>query len=87
MAEAGLAGLRHRHLVRPVGAGGHAEARSIDKLARARNEALKAGGGVARRCAPQGIDPLGGSPDEFARHIESDTRNWTTVAKAAGLKK
>ncbi len=58
----------------------------IDKLARALNEALKAEE-VLTPLRAQGVDPLGGSPDEFARHIENDTRSWITVAQAAGLKK
>jgi tripartite-type tricarboxylate transporter receptor subunit TctC len=35
----------------------------------------------------QGIDPTGGSPEEFARYIADDVSKWTAVAKAAGLRK
>jgi tripartite-type tricarboxylate transporter receptor subunit TctC len=58
----------------------------IDKLARAANEAIKADEVIAPLRA-QGIDLLGGSPDEFARDIANDIKRWTTVATAAGLRK
>src|SRR5262245_51214119 len=58
----------------------------IGKLNRAANEALKADE-VMKALAQQGIDPVGGTPDEFARYIEAEIKRWTTVAAAAGLKK
>jgi tripartite-type tricarboxylate transporter receptor subunit TctC len=58
----------------------------IDKLARAAREAL-ATNEVVTAWRPQGIDPLSGGPDEFARHIESESKRWSEVAQAAGLKK
>ena len=58
----------------------------IDKLASALNDALKADE-VLTALRAQSVEPLGGSPEEFARHIETDTNNWTAVAQAAGLKK
>ena len=58
----------------------------VDKLARAANEALKADEVIGPLRA-QGIDPTGGSPEEFARYIADDVSKWTTVAKAAGLRK
>jgi len=58
----------------------------IDRLASALNDAPQGRRG-AHGVARQSVEPLGGSPEEFARHIETDTNNWTTVAKAAGLKK
>jgi len=36
---------------------------------------------------PQGIDPLSGGPEEFGRHIETESKRWGGVAQAAGLKK
>jgi tripartite-type tricarboxylate transporter receptor subunit TctC len=85
MAEAGLPGYDTGiwiGLLAPAGTPRDA----VDKLARALNEALRSDE-VLTPLRAQGVDPLGGSPDEFARHIENDTRNWTTVATAAGLKK
>jgi tripartite-type tricarboxylate transporter receptor subunit TctC len=58
----------------------------IDKLARAAREAL-ATSEVVTAWRPQGIDPLSGGPEEFARHIESESKRWSEVAQAAGLKK
>jgi tripartite-type tricarboxylate transporter receptor subunit TctC len=58
----------------------------IDKLAHAAREAL-ATNEVVTAWRPQGIDPLSGGPDEFARHIESESKRWSVVAQAAGLKK
>jgi tripartite-type tricarboxylate transporter receptor subunit TctC len=58
----------------------------IDKLSRAAREAL-ATNEVVTAWRPQGIDPLSGGRDEFARHIESESKRWSEVAQAAGLKK
>jgi tripartite-type tricarboxylate transporter receptor subunit TctC len=35
----------------------------------------------------QGQEPLGGSPEEFARYIESEIKKGKVLAEAAGLKK
>ena len=58
----------------------------IDKLAGAVREALKSND-VVMAWRPQGIDPLGGGPEDFARHIASESKRWSDVAQAAGLKK
>jgi tripartite-type tricarboxylate transporter receptor subunit TctC len=50
------------------------------------NEALQVNEVVAPLRA-QGIDPLGGTPEEFARYLQADIDKWATVAKAAGVKK
>jgi tripartite-type tricarboxylate transporter receptor subunit TctC len=42
---------------------------------------------VAKALAPQGIDLVGGSPEDFARYLASEMKRWATVAEAAGLKK
>lgn len=56
----------------------------IDKLARAANEALKAPE-VLSVWRNAGIDPLGGTPEDFARLIDDEIEKWDKVAKAAGL--
>jgi tripartite-type tricarboxylate transporter receptor subunit TctC len=58
----------------------------IDKINAAANEAIKSEK-VAKALAPQGIDLIGGTSDEFARYIASDMERWDKVARAAGLKK
>ena len=58
----------------------------IDKLAAAANAALKSEEIVAKLEA-QGFEPLGGSPEEFARFIARETDKWRVAAEAAGLKK
>ena len=58
----------------------------VDKLNRAMNEALKTEE-VAKALAPQGIDVVGGSPEEFARFIDADVKRWAAVGETAGLRK
>ena len=82
----GASRLRHRPVVRPAGAGRHA-APEIDRQARPRRQRGAEGG---RRHGPlrkAGLDPLGGTPDEFASYIASEIKKGATVAQAAGIKK
>lgn len=58
----------------------------IDRLARAANVALQSEE-VRSVLSKAGIDPLGGTPDDFARFIDSEVAKWSKVAKAAGLSK
>lgn len=58
----------------------------IDTLSRAVNDALRVDEVVAPLRA-QGIDPLGGTPEEFGRYIQTEIQKWENVAKAAGVKK
>lgn len=58
----------------------------VDKLSRAANEALHAKE-VLTLMQNQGVDPLGGTPDEFAKFIADELKKWDAVAGAAGLKK
>ena len=58
----------------------------IDKLARAANDALKTPE-VQSVLRNAGIDPLGGTPEDFARLIDSELEKWSKVVKAAGLTK
>jgi len=34
----------------------------------------------------QGMHPVGGSPDDFARHIASETSKWKSIVSEAGIK-
>jgi tripartite-type tricarboxylate transporter receptor subunit TctC len=56
----------------------------IDRLARAVNVALQSEE-VRKVLQNAGIDPLGGTPDDFAHFIDSEVAKWSKVAKAAGL--
>jgi tripartite-type tricarboxylate transporter receptor subunit TctC len=85
MVEAGLAGFDTGiwiGLLAPAGT----PREVIDKLAHALNDALKSKD-VVTGLSRLGIDALGGTPEEFSRFIASETRKWTAVAEAAGLKK
>ncbi len=57
----------------------------IEKLSAAANAALASDEIVAKLRA-QGFEPLGGSPEEFARLIARETAKWAAAADAAGLK-
>jgi tripartite-type tricarboxylate transporter receptor subunit TctC len=58
----------------------------VDKLARALNEAVKSDE-VVDKLKAQGFEPLGGSPEELARFIDTEMQKWSAAAQAAGLKK
>ena len=58
----------------------------VDKLARIANEALKSAD-VVSTLRGAGLEPLGSTPDEFARYIVSEVEKGAKVAAAAGLKK
>jgi tripartite-type tricarboxylate transporter receptor subunit TctC len=57
----------------------------VDKLARATNDALKSRD-IIEPLQKQGIDILGGTPEEFAAYIRDEIATWTRVAAAAGLR-
>ncbi len=54
-------------------------------LSRAANEAVKSDE-VLAAFAPQGIDPLGGTPAEFAAYVRAEIEKWAAVVRTAGLK-
>ena len=57
----------------------------VDKLSGAANEALKSKE-VLALLEKQGVDPLGGTPAEFAQFIADELKKWDGVVKAAGIK-
>jgi tripartite-type tricarboxylate transporter receptor subunit TctC len=57
----------------------------VDKLSRAANEAVKSAQ-VLALLAAQGVDPLGGTPEEFASFIDVELKKWAGVVKDAGIK-
>ena len=58
----------------------------VDQLNAAAIKALKSEDIVSKLMAA-GFEPLGSSPDEFAKLIASDLVKWDDAAKAAGMKK
>jgi tripartite-type tricarboxylate transporter receptor subunit TctC len=58
----------------------------IDRLARAADDALKTPE-VQSVLRNAGIDPLGGTPEDFAELIRGEIEKWAKVAKVAGLSK
>ncbi len=56
------------------------------KLEKALKEA-QASGEVLAALKKGGFDAISGGPDDFTKLMQSETRRWTTVAAAAGLKK
>jgi len=56
----------------------------IDKLSRAANEALRAPD-VKATLLKQALEPMGGTPDDYARYTVTETKKWTEVARAAGM--
>jgi tripartite-type tricarboxylate transporter receptor subunit TctC len=57
----------------------------VGKLSSAANEALKSKE-VLALLEKQGVDPLGGTPAEFAKFIDDELKKWDGVVKAAGIK-
>jgi tripartite-type tricarboxylate transporter receptor subunit TctC len=57
----------------------------IDRLNRAMNAALKSPD-VRKRLATAGLDPVGGTPEEFARLIRSESAKWKPVIERTGAK-
>ena len=58
----------------------------IDKLSRAANEALKSDE-VTKALTGQTVATIGGTPDQFRRHMEAEQKRWNAVVEAAGLRK
>ncbi len=85
MAEAGLPGFDTAvwfGLLAPAGT----PADVISTLSREVNAALKTDE-VTAPLRAQGMEPIGGSPAEFAAYIGNEIAKWTPVVEAAGLKK
>jgi tripartite-type tricarboxylate transporter receptor subunit TctC len=56
----------------------------VNSLSKAINEILRSDD-ITRQLRMQGMEVLGGSPDEFAERIKSDTARWDAVLQAAQL--
>jgi tripartite-type tricarboxylate transporter receptor subunit TctC len=58
----------------------------VDKLSKAANEAVKSDE-VVKALHGQTVEALGGTPDEFRKHIEAEQKRWNSVVASAGLRK
>ncbi len=58
----------------------------VNMLSRAINEALKADD-LADQLRLQGMELMGGSPEDFAMRIKNDTARWDTVLQTVDLRK
>ncbi len=85
MADAGLPGFDATvwfGLLAPAGT----PPEIVSALSREVNAALKTDEVIAPLRA-QGMEPIGGSPAEFAAYIGDEIKKWTPVVEAAGLRK
>jgi len=81
--EAGLPGVDSSiwiGLLAPAGT----PAAIVGTLSKAVNEALQSED-VVRQMRLQGMEPLGGSPEDFAGRIKSDIARWDAVLRASGI--
>lgn len=85
MAESGLPGYELSLWYGLVGPAGMPP-EVVAKLSRVANEALKSED-VTKPLRLQGIDPVGGSPEDFARFIERETEKMARMARLGGIKK
>jgi tripartite-type tricarboxylate transporter receptor subunit TctC len=58
---------------------------AIDKIAGVAAKAMHAPDAIDT-LKKQGFDPIGGSPDAFARSLRNEISRWTEVARVAGVK-
>ena len=58
----------------------------LDKLARTLNAALKSEA-LLGQLKTMGYEPLGGTPQDFTRYVDSELRKWTVAVEAAGVRK
>ena len=57
----------------------------VDRLYQESARALRSAD-VKERMMAEGLEVVGGTPEEFASYIKSETDKWTQVIKAAGIK-
>ncbi|MBX9842781.1 MAG: tripartite tricarboxylate transporter substrate binding protein [Xanthobacteraceae bacterium] len=85
MAESGVPGYSAgiwMGILAPTGT----PAEIVGKLSRAANEAVQSPE-VLSLLRLQGVDPLGGTPAEFARFIDAELKKWAGVVYDAGIRK
>ena len=83
-AEAGMPGLESSAwfgILAPVGT----PRAIVQKLNREINAALK-DAGLLKRYADLGVEALGGSPEDFAKYLDDESRKWGDVVRFSGAK-
>jgi tripartite-type tricarboxylate transporter receptor subunit TctC len=83
--EAGLPGVDSSIWIGLLAPAGTPDA-IVKVLSKAVNDVLRSEE-VVNQMRLQGMEPLGGSPEDFAARIKSDTARWDAVLQAAGLGK
>ncbi len=83
--ELGLTGFNGNSWLGLVGRAGTPKA-IIDKLSAVVTQGLNEPA-TKQRLLSQGVEPVGGSPEEFAAFIESETKRYAAAAKAGGIKR
>lgn len=84
VAEQGFPGYRTEtwnSIVAPAGTPAAIVKRLADEIASATRDA-----GVIAKLDAIGVEPVGNSPEEFARVLEADIRTWGEAARVAGAK-
>src|SRR5258706_5985996 len=84
IAEAGLPGYEATQwfgLLAPAGT----PRTVIDRLYQESSRALRSAD-MKERMTAEGLEVVGGTPEEFASYIRAETEKWTQVIKAAGIK-
>ena len=84
IAEAGLPGYEATQWFGLLAPAGTPRA-IIDRLYQESSRALRSAD-VKERMIAEGLEVVGGTPEEFAAYIKSETDKWTKVIKAAGIK-
>ena len=84
VAESGIPGFEAIQWVGLLAAAGTPHP-AVDRLNAEVNRALRDPDLVAK-LAQQGINPAGGTPEDFQKVISSEIRQWTEVARAANIK-
>jgi tripartite-type tricarboxylate transporter receptor subunit TctC len=41
---------------------------------------------IAERLAAAGLEPIGDTPDQFARYLKAEAKKWGRLVKTAGIK-
>jgi tripartite-type tricarboxylate transporter receptor subunit TctC len=83
--ESGLTGFNGNSWLGLVGRAGTPKS-VIDKLSAAVTHGLR-DGAMRQRLLTQGVEPVGGSAEEFAAFLETETKRYAAAVSAAGIKR